>query len=124
MPNKIFTFTISTEAARKQMAGFLDMLRYDAALVVAHDRTLTVLQTKNQEPTRARWQSMGLGLWSMIPGDCVGTAQAEARQRMPEYLVVEDERVVCSGCGTEMYMTEARIPALNGRPGVYYCGWC
>jgi hypothetical protein len=57
--NRGVTYAISAQAAQQQFAGFCDMLRYDAALVIEADSRLIILTSKHA-PTEGRWASFGI----------------------------------------------------------------
>lgn len=82
---KRYTFVISTEYAEKQFTGFVDMLRYDNAVVIEADTSLLVLQTKDHEPTNMRWQSFGIYILAQQAGDFpdIRYLRHEAAERIP-----------------------------------------
>lgn len=82
-----WTFVIARSELDRPMklTGFLDMLRYDAAVVLEATSSCVVLQTSGHEPTYARWASFGLYSLAEQEGDYpdIRYLCEQARMKLP-----------------------------------------
>jgi len=78
----IWTFAISAEAAEKTFTGFVDMLRYDQAIVIECSNSIIVMQTRNHAPTEGRWASLRLHILAQVQDDDVWSVRKAAAAKL------------------------------------------
>ena len=61
MPKKVaYYYLIARPHRDMQWTGFLDMMRYDRAMIEDHSPTWIILSSTYCPPTEARWASLGI----------------------------------------------------------------